>query len=61
VYLPISVFLVVWGGQGPFDENDWMQVSFDVAIATMRMTHGSTYTQDDRQRHDRIHTSAPQA
>ena len=57
VYLPISVFLVVWGGQGPFDENDWMQVSFEVAIATMRMTHGSTYTQGDRERHDRINTS----
>ena len=57
VYLPISVFLVVWGGQGPFDENDWMQVSFEVAIATMRMTHGSTYTQGDSERPDRINTS----
>jgi hypothetical protein len=30
--------LVVWGGDGPFDESDWMQMSFDVAIATMKQT-----------------------
>ena len=57
VYMPISVFLVVWGGQGPFDENDWMQVSFDVAIATMRMTYGPTHSQGDRERHDRVNTA----
>jgi hypothetical protein len=61
VYMPISVFLVVWGGQGPFDENDWMQVSFEVAIATMRMTHGSTYTQGDSERPDRINTRISEA
>jgi hypothetical protein len=61
VYMPISVFLVVWGGQGPFDESDWMQVSFEVAIATMRMTHGSTYTQNDSERPDRIDTRISEA
>jgi hypothetical protein len=61
VYMPISVFLVVWGGQGPFDESDWMQVSFEVAIATMRMTHGSTYTQGDSERPDRINTAISEA
>jgi hypothetical protein len=61
VYMPISVFLVVWGGQGPFDESDWMQVSFEVAIATMRMTHGSTYTQNDSERPDRIDTAISKA
>ncbi|NBS40936.1 MAG: hypothetical protein EBS73_17145 [Betaproteobacteria bacterium] len=35
-YLPISVFLVVWGGEGPFTEDDWLRVSLDVAVATMK-------------------------
>jgi len=41
VYMPASVFLVVWGGQGPFTEGDWICMSADVAIATMRMRYGS--------------------
>ena len=36
VYMPVAVFLVVWGGAGPFNEHDWLRVSFDVAVATMK-------------------------
>jgi len=33
------VFLVVWGGEGPFTEDDWLRVSLDVAVATMKNSH----------------------
>lgn len=38
VHIPVAVFLVVWGGEGPFTEHDWLRVSFDVGIATMSRT-----------------------
>ena len=38
VYLPAAVFLVVWGGEGPFTEHDWLRVGFDVGVATMART-----------------------
>jgi len=35
VHMPVSVFLEVWGGDGPFHAADWLRMSFDVGVATM--------------------------
>ena len=39
VWFPVCAFLVVWGGSGPFAQDDWLMVTEDIGVATIKRMH----------------------